>query len=54
MQQRPEKGATMVDRTFALLKVNEMKKGTDPLQNDADNSESYELAFIQILNENAI
>jgi len=38
MQQRPEKGATMMDRT--LLKVNEMKKSMDPQQYDADNSES--------------
>jgi len=38
MQLRPEKGATMMDRT--LLKVNEMKKSMDPQQYDADNSES--------------
>jgi len=42
----------MMDRT--LLKVNEMKKSTDPQQYDADNSESYKHSLIQIIYEDAI
>jgi len=50
-----KKGATMMERT--LLKVNEMKKSTDPQQSrqyDADNSESYKISLIQKNFENAI